>query len=106
MNILDIGGGFDGSEAQLDKVLYFAVHLQDFFVFINAFPLSFLCCFCVQVHQTLKPMLDMYFPLSTGLSIIAEPGAYYVSSAFTLAVNIIAKTTVARDCSDQPHSKY
>ncbi|XP_048009130.1 antizyme inhibitor 1a isoform X2 [Megalobrama amblycephala] len=74
MNILDIGGGFDGSEAQLDKV-----------------------------HQTLKPMLDMYFPLSTGLSIIAEPGAYYVSSAFTLAVNIIAKTTVARDCSDQPH---
>ncbi|XP_051721640.1 antizyme inhibitor 1a isoform X2 [Ctenopharyngodon idella] len=74
MNILDIGGGFDGSEAQLDKV-----------------------------HQTLKPMLDMYFPLSTGLSIIAEPGAYYVSSAFTLAVNIIAKTTVARDCCDQPH---
>ncbi|XP_067267621.1 antizyme inhibitor 1a isoform X2 [Chanodichthys erythropterus] len=74
MNILDIGGGFDGSEAQLDKV-----------------------------HQTLKPMLDMYFPLTTGLSIIAEPGAYYVSSAFTLAVNIIAKTTVARDCSDQPH---
>lgn len=74
MNILDIGGGFDGSEEQLDKV-----------------------------NQMLKPMLDMYFPRSTGLSIIAEPGAYYVSSAFTLAVNIIDKKTVARDCSAQPH---
>ncbi|KAI2654861.1 Antizyme inhibitor 1 [Labeo rohita] len=75
MNILDVGGGFDGSEAQLDKV-----------------------------NQTLKPMLDMYFPLSTGLSIIAEPGAYYVSSAFTLAVNVIAKKTVARDFGGQPHN--
>ncbi|XP_016403621.1 antizyme inhibitor 1-like, partial [Sinocyclocheilus rhinocerous] len=75
MSILDVGGGFDGSEAQLDEV-----------------------------NQTLKPMLDMYFPLSTGLTIIAEPGAYYVSSAFTLAVNIIAKKTVARDFSGQPHN--
>lgn len=75
MNILDIGAGFDGSEAQLDKV-----------------------------HQMLKPMLDMYFPPSTDLSIIAEPGAYYVSSAFTLAVNIIAKKTVARDGNGQPHN--
>uniref|UniRef100_A0A673JWC5 Antizyme inhibitor 1-like n=1 Tax=Sinocyclocheilus rhinocerous TaxID=307959 RepID=A0A673JWC5_9TELE len=71
MNILDVGGGFDGSEAQLDKV-----------------------------NQMLKPMLDMYFPLSTGLSLIAEPGVYYVSSAFTLAMNIIAKKNVARDFSD------
>uniref|UniRef100_A0A8C1L1T8 Antizyme inhibitor 1a n=1 Tax=Cyprinus carpio TaxID=7962 RepID=A0A8C1L1T8_CYPCA len=63
-----------------------------------------LVLFCAQVNQTLKPMLDMYFPLSTGLTIIAEPGAYYVSSAFTLAVNIIAKKTVARDFSGQPHN--
>ncbi|XP_026139131.1 antizyme inhibitor 1a isoform X1 [Carassius auratus] len=75
MSVLDVGGGFDGSEAQLDEV-----------------------------NQMLKPMLDMYFPLSTGLTIIAEPGAYYVSSAFTLAVNIIAKKTVARDFSGQPHN--
>ncbi|XP_016149827.1 antizyme inhibitor 1a [Sinocyclocheilus grahami] len=75
MSILDVGGGFDGSEAQLDKV-----------------------------NQMLKPMLDMYFPLSTGLSLIAEPGVYYVSSAFTLAMNIIAKKTVARDFRGQPHN--
>lgn len=75
MNILDIGGGFDGSEAQLEKV-----------------------------SATLRPMLDMYFPPSTSLSIIAEPGSYYVSSAFTLAVNIIDKKSLGRDFSDQAHN--
>ncbi|XP_057196790.1 antizyme inhibitor 1a [Triplophysa rosa] len=75
MNILDIGEGFDGSEAQLEKI-----------------------------NTTLRPMLDMYFPPSSGLSVIAEPGAFYVSSAFTLAVNIIAKKTVGRDFSGQTHN--
>lgn len=41
-------------------------------------------------------MLDVYFPKESGIEVIAEPGCYYVSSAFTLAVNIIAKKAV--DC--------
>lgn len=45
-------------------------------------------------------MVDLYFPPSTGVSIIAEPGSYFVSSAFTLAVNIVSKEVVARDCQD------
>ncbi len=28
MSVLDVGGGFDGSEAQLEKVLYSAVHYK------------------------------------------------------------------------------
>lgn len=68
MKILDIGGGFSGSEAQLE-----------------------------QVHGSIRPMLDMYFPPLSGVALIAEPGSYYVSSAFTLAVNIISKKVVARD---------
>lgn len=104
MSVLDVGGGFDGSEAQLDEVLYYKFVV---YIFMCVFPprLSFQCCFCMQVNQTLKPVLDMYFPLSTGLSIIAEPGVYYVSSAFTLAMNIIAKKSVARDFSGQAHSE-
>lgn len=43
-------------------------------------------------------MVDLYFPPSTGVSIIAEPGSFFVSSAFTLAVNVISKEVVARDC--------
>lgn len=60
----------------------------------------------MQIKMTLRPMLDMYFPPSSGLSVIAEPGAFYVSSAFMLAVNIIAKKAVGRDLSGQTHSEY
>ncbi|NXA33629.1 AZIN1 inhibitor, partial [Eudromia elegans] len=64
MNILDIGGGFTGSELQLEEV-----------------------------NHVIRPLLDVYFPKESGVNVIAEPGCYYVSSAFTLAVNIIAKKT-------------
>lgn len=40
--------------------------------------------------------LDIYFPAGDGVRIIAEPGRYMVASAFTLAVNIIAKRTVVK----------
>lgn len=50
-------------------------------------------------------MVDLYFPPSTGVSIIAEPGSFYVSSAFTLAVNVISKEVMARDSQDQAHGK-
>uniref|UniRef100_L2FKD0 Ornithine decarboxylase n=1 Tax=Colletotrichum fructicola (strain Nara gc5) TaxID=1213859 RepID=L2FKD0_COLFN len=35
-----------------------------------------------------------YFPASSNVNIIAEPGRYYVSAAFTIACNIIARRTV------------
>jgi ornithine decarboxylase len=40
----------------------------------------------------LREALDEYFPPS--VNIIAEPGRYYVSSAFTIACNIIARRTI------------
>lgn len=51
-------------------------------------------------------MVDLYFPPSAGVSVIAEPGTFFVSSAFTLAVNIISKEVVARDCQDQAHGEW
>jgi len=45
----------------------------------------------------LRPALDVYFPPSLGVRIIAEPGRYYVASAFTLALNVIARRVVTRD---------
>ena len=50
-------------------------------------------------------MVELYFPPSSGVSIIAEPGSFFVSSAFTLAVNIISKEAVARDCRNKGHGK-
>uniref|UniRef100_A0A672ZDQ0 Orn/DAP/Arg decarboxylase 2 N-terminal domain-containing protein n=1 Tax=Sphaeramia orbicularis TaxID=375764 RepID=A0A672ZDQ0_9TELE len=76
MKILDIGGGFSGSETQLE-----------------------------QINSAVMSMVDLYFPPSTGVSIIAEPGSYFVSSAFTLAVNIISKEAVARDHDPSPNDE-
>uniref|UniRef100_A0A8D0GPV6 Antizyme inhibitor 1 n=1 Tax=Sphenodon punctatus TaxID=8508 RepID=A0A8D0GPV6_SPHPU len=68
MTMLDIGGGFTGCEFQLEEV-----------------------------NHVISPLLDVYFPEDSGVNVIAEPGCYYVSSAFTLAVNIIAKKAAEYD---------
>ena len=49
----------------------------------------------MQVVSVLRPALDQYFPEQMGVRIIAEPGRYFAASAFTLAVNIIAKRTIS-----------
>ena len=43
--------------------------------------------------------LDKYFPEENGIEIIAEPGRYFVASASTLVVNVIAKS-VHNFCKD------
>ncbi|CAL1610525.1 unnamed protein product [Knipowitschia caucasica] len=52
-----------------------------------------------KINNAVMSMMEFYFPLS-GVSLIAEPGSYFVSSAFTLAVNIISREIVARDQQD------
>ncbi len=42
----------------------------------------------------LSGALDELFPASSNVEIIAEPGRYYVASAFTIACNVIARRTV------------
>lgn len=74
MTLLDIGGGFPGQKSA---------------------PITF-----SEIASVLNKALDEYFPAGSGVRIIAEPGRYFVASAFTLAVNIIAKRTVARDIAD------
>ncbi|XP_004396371.1 PREDICTED: ornithine decarboxylase-like [Odobenus rosmarus divergens] len=71
MYLLDIGGGFPGSE---DVKLKFE-----------------------EITSVINPALDKYFPADPGVRIIAEPGRYYVASAFMLAVNIIAKKLVLKE---------
>ncbi|XP_030226603.1 antizyme inhibitor 1 [Gadus morhua] len=87
MNILDIGDGISGSETQLK-----------------------------QINRAVMSVVDLYFPPSTGVSIVAELGGYLVAPAFTLAVNIISKGVVARDlqelhrdapsANDEPEFQY
>lgn len=70
-DLLDIGGGFPGQKTS---------------------KISF-----EEICSPLRLALDMYFPESMGVRIIAEPGRFFVASAFTLAVNIIAKRVLSRD---------
>ncbi|XP_035824834.1 LOW QUALITY PROTEIN: ornithine decarboxylase, partial [Aplysia californica] len=68
MDLLDIGGGFPG---------------------VDSDALS-----SAQVAQEVSSALEQYFPPSSGVRIVAEPGRYFVTSAFTLVVNVIAKRVV------------
>lgn len=62
-----------------------------------------------QAASFLTTAIDQYFPDRDGIKIIAEPGRFYVSKAFKLAANIIARraplagaTTERSEDSDQP----
>ncbi|NXA88062.1 AZIN2 inhibitor, partial [Melanocharis versteri] len=64
MHLLDIGGGFPGTEDP-------RAPLEEIAAGINS-------------------ALDLYFPEGCGVDVVARPGRYYVTSAFTLAVSITA----------------
>ncbi|XP_061099620.1 ornithine decarboxylase 1-like [Conger conger] len=66
MTLLDLGGGYPGFS--LPNISLFKE-------------------MAVDINKT----LDKYFPVSTGVQIISEPGRFFPSSAYTLAVNIIGK---------------
>ncbi|NXI66988.1 AZIN2 inhibitor, partial [Anseranas semipalmata] len=68
MHLLDIGGGFPGTEDA-------RAHFEEIAAVINS-------------------ALDTYFPEGCGVEIIARPGRYYVTSAFTFAASITAKEEV------------
>jgi len=67
-DLLDIGGGFPGHAAA---------------------PITF-----EEIAVVLNKALDTHFPAKRGVRIIAEPGRFFVASAFSLTVNIIAKRKV------------
>ncbi|XP_029975843.1 antizyme inhibitor 1b isoform X1 [Salarias fasciatus] len=76
MNILDIGGGFTGSESQL-----------------------------TQVESAVRPLLDAYFPQLSGVQVLAQPGSFYVASAFSLAVSVVGKTVVTPHLDSLAHGE-
>lgn len=47
--------------------------------------------FLFQIADVVSESLDEHFPSESGVRVIAEPGRFFVASAFTLCANIIAK---------------
>ncbi|XP_072740992.1 antizyme inhibitor 2 isoform X2 [Ciconia boyciana] len=68
MHLLDIGGGFPGTE---DTRARFE-----------------------EIAAVINSTLDLYFPDGCGVEIVARPGRYYVTSAFTFAASITAMEEV------------
>lgn len=54
------------------------------------------------MSQVVKDALDVYFPEDSGVRVVAEPGRLLVSSAFTLATNIIASRRALAGPSSAP----
>jgi ornithine decarboxylase len=54
----------------------------------------------------LRGALDEYFPAHSGVNLIAEPGRYYVSSAFTIACNVIARRAIEDPAKPASVSSY
>ncbi|NWX93355.1 AZIN2 inhibitor, partial [Nothoprocta pentlandii] len=65
MHVLDIGGGFPGPE---DTRARFE-----------------------ETAAAINSALDLYFPEGCGVEVVARPGRYYVTSAFTFAASVTAK---------------
>ena len=72
MTLLDLGGGYPGNRGSS----------------INA------------IAAIVNASLDRHFPEGCGVDIIAEPGRYYVASAFTLAVRIHGRRELTSDEAD------
>ncbi|TRY84365.1 hypothetical protein DNTS_025455 [Danionella cerebrum] len=51
----------------------------------------------LDIGGVVRPLLEAYFPSSSGVNIIAEPGNFILFSCFRLAVNIIGKKALYRD---------
>ncbi|KAJ3270221.1 Antizyme inhibitor 1 [Terramyces sp. JEL0728] len=73
-NLLDIGGGFPGNSPE-------GLQFKD-------------------IAALLGPTIDRLFP--PHVRVISEPGRYFVSSAFTLAVNVQARRVVSLDAEGNP----
>uniref|UniRef100_A0A8C6T057 ornithine decarboxylase n=1 Tax=Neogobius melanostomus TaxID=47308 RepID=A0A8C6T057_9GOBI len=47
-----------------------------------------------KMSKAINEALDEFFPADSGVRVIAEPGRYFVDSAFTLALNVFARKKV------------
>jgi len=78
LKLLDIGGGFAGCNVSCEGGLF-------------------------KVANAVNGALESYFPLSCGVSVIAEPGRYFAESSATLATAIYGKRSRWNDNGLQMH---
>jgi ornithine decarboxylase len=78
MSVLDIGGGFPGNTGTSIK----------------------------EIAAVVNDSLDVYFPEGCGVKVIAEPGRFYVASAFTLNTLVHSMRELKEGKDDEEKSKF
>jgi ornithine decarboxylase len=78
MHLLDIGGGFPGLREDRDECA--------------PADLTF-----TRIANILRPALDKYFPADCGISLIAEPGRFFVHSCAVTVTQVIARRIIGSD---------
>jgi ornithine decarboxylase len=96
--LLDIGGGFPGSETGMDlsKEAELEANAQRAANQVpdDSNPYSKHPTFRA-IARKVSLALDKYFPEGCGVDIIAEPGRFFVKSTHTLVVNVVGKRATA-----------
>jgi ornithine decarboxylase len=90
MRVLDIGGGFPGSEAGIDLADAETAHAAAQANPDPSNPYAGHPSFRA-IAGHVRKALDKHFPVGCGVDLIAEPGRFYVKSTHVLAVNVVGK---------------
>ena len=78
LNLVDLGGGYPGNRGSS----------------------------IARIASVINDAIDEFFPDGCGVDIIAEPGRYYVASAFTLAARIHGRRQLTSDDDDDQVTSY
>lgn len=100
LTLLDIGGGFPGSElgaeSGSDRVQDTAVDAANPYSKHPSFK---------TIAGVVRQALDTHFPEGCGVTLMAEPGRFFVKSSHVLAVNVVGKR-VTVDTNGSPRLNY
>lgn len=106
MSLLDIGGGFPGevqmpqATAAVEPSNINSSSSDDAPSFERPPPTFEAIC------AALRPALDEYFPASSGVRLLAEPGRYYVHASHTLATQVIGRKILEENGGQDVSYKY
>jgi hypothetical protein len=100
LRLLDIGGGFPGSELGAppgaERLSQSAADATNPYAKHPTFR---------TIAGHVRAALDKHFPVGCGVDIIAEPGRFFVKSSHVLAVNVVGKRLTADEVSQHQPSE-
>ena len=106
LRLLDIGGGFPGSELGSEGGADVRISAVDAAVADSSVnPYDNHPSFA-EISSVVRSALDECFPPACGVTLIAEPGRFFVKSSHMLAVNVVGKRRTTDEATGGPRLNY